>query len=171
MSLGIAFKGPEGIVLAADSRVTLNMEVPQGTEKLIIPATFDNATKLLRFQNHNYVGAVTYGAGAIGTKEPRTAHSFLPGERKGSSPFSRRRSSAGETDDKETTMVWETSQATSRDWLAGREDIRFSTKNFIESATLSLSESRLYIISDLSLEFWLWDLLSDEALRKFEGSL
>ena len=68
-------------------------------------------------------------------------------------------------------MVWGTSQATSRDWLAGREDIHFSTKNFIESATLSLSESRLNVISDLSLEFWLWDLLSDEALRKFEGSL
>lgn len=78
MSLGIAFKGPEGIVLAADSRVTLNMEIAQGTDKLIIPSTFDNATKLLRFHNHNYVGAVTYGAGAIGTREPRTAHSFLP---------------------------------------------------------------------------------------------
>ena len=78
MSLGIAFKGPEGIVLAADSRVTLNMEVAQGTEKLIITSTFDNATKLLRFQNHDYVGAVTYGAGAIGAREPRTAHSFLP---------------------------------------------------------------------------------------------
>jgi hypothetical protein len=78
MSLGIAFKGPEGIVLAADSRVTLKMEATQGAEKLIIPATYDNATKLLRFQDHNYVGAVTYGAGAIGTREPRTAHSFLP---------------------------------------------------------------------------------------------
>lgn len=78
MSLGIAFKGPEGIVLAADSRVTLNMELTQGTEKLIIPSTFDNATKLLRFHSHNYVGAVTYGAGAIGLNEPRTAHSFLP---------------------------------------------------------------------------------------------
>jgi hypothetical protein len=78
MSLGIAFKGPEGIVLAADSRVTLNAEILQRGEKLVIPSTFDNATKLLRFQGHNYVGAVTYGAGAIGTKEPRTAHSFLP---------------------------------------------------------------------------------------------
>lgn len=78
MSLGIVFKGPEGIVLAADSRVTLNMEVTQGTDKLIIPSTFDNATKLLQFPNHNYIGAVTYGAGAIGVKEPRTAHSFLP---------------------------------------------------------------------------------------------
>jgi 20S proteasome alpha/beta subunit len=78
MSLGIAFKGPEGIVLAADSRVTLNRELMQGTEKIIIPSTFDNATKLLKFQNHDYVGAVTYGAGAIGAREPRTAHSFLP---------------------------------------------------------------------------------------------
>jgi hypothetical protein len=76
--IGIAFKGPEGIVLAADSRVTLNAEIQEAGEKLVIPSTFDNATKLLRFQGHDYVGAVTYGAGAIGTKEPRTAHSFLP---------------------------------------------------------------------------------------------
>jgi hypothetical protein len=78
MSLGIAFKGPEGIVLAADSRVTLNAEIKEVGEKLVIPSTFDNAIKLLRFQGHDYVGAVTYGAGVIGTKEPRTAHSFLP---------------------------------------------------------------------------------------------
>lgn len=78
MSLGIAFKSPEGIVLAADSRVTLNMEIHKGPEKTIIPSTFDNATKLLRFQNHDYVGVVTYGAGAIGLKEPRTAQSYLP---------------------------------------------------------------------------------------------
>jgi len=77
MSLGIAFKGPEGIVLASDSRVTLNTEIPSGPNRIILPSTFDNATKLLRFQNHNYVGAVTYGVGAIGQREPRTAHSFL----------------------------------------------------------------------------------------------
>ncbi|MBI3660174.1 hypothetical protein HY230_06850 [Candidatus Acetothermia bacterium] len=76
MSLGIAFKGPEGIVLAADSRVTLTAEIPE--EKLILPATFDNATKLLRVKGQPYVGAVTYGLGALGTREPRTAHSFLP---------------------------------------------------------------------------------------------
>jgi len=78
MSLGIAFKGPEGIVLAADSRVTLNFEVPADAGKIIIPSTYDNATKLLEFQSQKYVGAVTYGIGAIGQKQPRTAHSFLP---------------------------------------------------------------------------------------------
>jgi len=77
MSLGIAFKGPEGIVLAADSRVTLNAELPSGTNRIILPSTFDNATKLLHFQNHDYVGAVTYGVGAIGQREPRTAYSYL----------------------------------------------------------------------------------------------
>lgn len=78
MSLGIAFKGPEGIVLAADSRVTLNAQQlqPNGPV-LILPATFDNATKLLRVKGQDYVGAVTYGVGAIG-QPPRTAHSFLP---------------------------------------------------------------------------------------------
>lgn len=78
MSLGIVFKGPEGIVLAADSRVTLNAEIKNAEGKLLLPATFDNATKLLRVAKHDYVGAVTYGIGAIGLREPRTAHSFLP---------------------------------------------------------------------------------------------
>lgn len=79
MSLGIAFKGPEGIVLAADSRVTLNvpLQVPQGP-LLLLPVTFDNATKLLKVKGQDYVGAITYGAGAIGQQEPRTAHSFIP---------------------------------------------------------------------------------------------
>jgi hypothetical protein len=79
MSLGIAFKGPEGIVLAADSRVTINAERPvSDKQRLILPSTFDNATKLLKVNGHDYVGAVTYGLGAIGQHEPRTAHSFMP---------------------------------------------------------------------------------------------
>ena len=77
MSLGIAFKGPEGIVLAADSRVILQAEVTHGAEKMVLPSAFDNATKLLQIAGHKYVGAVTYGLGAIGQQEPRTAHSFL----------------------------------------------------------------------------------------------
>ncbi len=75
MSLGIAFKGPEGIVLAADSRVTLTAQLP-GNQ--MIPAYYDNATKLLKVKSQDYVGAVTYGAGALGATEPRTAHSYLP---------------------------------------------------------------------------------------------
>jgi hypothetical protein len=75
MSLGIAFKGPEGLVLAADSRVTLTATAPG---KAPITATFDNATKLLQVKGQEYVGAVTYGLGAIGQQEPRTAHSFIP---------------------------------------------------------------------------------------------
>ena len=78
MSLGIAFKGPEGIVLAADSRVTLTAEMQRGREKMMLPATYDNATKLLQLSEITNVGVVTYGIGAIGQKEPRTAHSFLP---------------------------------------------------------------------------------------------
>jgi len=78
MSLGIAFKGPEGIVLAADSRATLNAQIqtPQGL--MLLPATFDNATKLLKANGQNHVGAVTYGQGAIGLLEPRTPHSYMP---------------------------------------------------------------------------------------------
>ncbi len=80
MSLGIAFKGPEGIVLAADSRVTLMAQVNQPgiANPLLLPASYDNATKMLRVKGQDYVGAVTYGAGAIGLTEPRTAHSYIP---------------------------------------------------------------------------------------------
>ena len=77
MSLGIVFKGPEGIVLAADSRVTLTAENKKTNTRL--PAYFDNATKLLKVGGQDYVGAVTYGVGAISTPQgPRTAHSFIP---------------------------------------------------------------------------------------------
>ena len=73
MSLGVGIKGPEGIVLAADSRVTLEASRPGGP---VIPVNYDNATKLLSFSKpHNHVGVVTYGAAVIGQ---RTAHSFVP---------------------------------------------------------------------------------------------
>ena len=75
MSLGIAFKGPEGIVLAADSRVTLSGPLP-GTN-LLGQSHYDNATKLLKVKEHDNVGAVTYGLGALGGRQPRTAHSYL----------------------------------------------------------------------------------------------
>ena len=59
MSLVVTVKGSEGIVLAADSRVTLQA---QG-----FPSTFDNATKLLAFDNpHNWVSAVICGTATIG---------------------------------------------------------------------------------------------------------
>lgn len=80
MSLGIAFKGSEGLVLAADSRVTLTGQKKQnGGQSLLVPATFDNATKLLLFsgESHCHVAAVTYGVGALGQVSPRTAQSFM----------------------------------------------------------------------------------------------
>src|ERR1700730_2340709 len=86
MSLAIVFKGPEGLVLAADSRVTLTFQATTPTAPasagtsilLVVPAFYDNATKLLRVQGQDYVAAVTYGLGTIGQNEPRTAHSFIP---------------------------------------------------------------------------------------------
>jgi hypothetical protein len=83
VTLAVVFKGPEGIVLAADSRVTLTVPVPGG----MIPGTktpgvmaafFDNATKMLSIQGQPYVGIVTSGVGAIGQREPRTAHGYVP---------------------------------------------------------------------------------------------
>ena len=81
MSLGFVFKGPEGVVLAVDSRVTLMVQdAPPfpGAPPILVPASFDNAAKLLEISNQKYVGAVTYGAGAMGQQQPRTASSFLP---------------------------------------------------------------------------------------------
>jgi hypothetical protein len=82
MSLGIAIKGPEGVVLAADSRVTMFTQLPvvQGQPLMLIPSTFDHATKLLRIRHkkQNHVAAITFGAGAIGLTAPRTARSYMP---------------------------------------------------------------------------------------------
>lgn len=78
MSLGVAVKGAEGIVLAADCRVTLGARV-QGGPPVPLFVHFDNASKLFCFSPpHNYVGVVTYGAAVIGQQAPRTAHSYLP---------------------------------------------------------------------------------------------
>jgi hypothetical protein len=75
MSLGIVFKSPEGIVLAVDSRVTLTAHLPNNAS---IPATYDNATKMLRVKGQDHVGVVTFGRGVLGRVEIRTAHSYLP---------------------------------------------------------------------------------------------
>jgi hypothetical protein len=86
MSLGIVVKGSEGLVLAADSRVTLSA-VMQGQPgmppnvQIQLPVNFDNATKLLTFARPNkWIGAVTYGDAVIGTtaSDLRTAQSFVP---------------------------------------------------------------------------------------------
>ena len=86
MSLGVAIKGPDGIALAADSRITL--EAKQAKSNMVLPVTFDNASKLLTFNRpdlglkdpHRFVAAVTYGTAVIGTKtnDLRTAHSYIP---------------------------------------------------------------------------------------------
>ncbi|MGB8412446.1 MAG: hypothetical protein WCE23_06435 [Candidatus Binatus sp.] len=85
MSLGIAIKGSEGIVLAADSRVTLFNQVPAPqvpgapAQVIVIPANFDNATKVLTVAGQKRVAAVTYGLGSFITPSgPRTMHSFIP---------------------------------------------------------------------------------------------
>ena len=58
MSLCIVVNGPEGVVLAADTRLTLTY---QGK-----PLAFDNASKLLHIGPS--VAAVVYGSAAIGTQ-------------------------------------------------------------------------------------------------------
>lgn len=74
MSLGIVIKGPEGLVLAADSRITLQALPASGQSGVSV--NYDTATKLLSFSEpHISVGAVTYGQALIGI---RTAHSYIP---------------------------------------------------------------------------------------------
>ena len=66
MSLVVVVKGTEGLVLAADSRVTIT---PQSK----IPVSFDNATKLMALNSpHNWIGAVTWGAATIGGRTPQS---------------------------------------------------------------------------------------------------
>lgn len=77
MSLGIIIKAPEGIVLAAESRVTLTNKVvmPDGSEQFT-HVNFDNAKKVLTFSHpYDKIGVVTYGQAAIGF---RTAQTFIP---------------------------------------------------------------------------------------------
>ena len=82
MSLGIVVKGSEGVVLAADSRVTITATIQQPDNSVIhLPVNFDNATKLLTFAKpNNWIGAVTYGDAVIGSKQSdlRTAKSLIP---------------------------------------------------------------------------------------------
>ncbi len=73
MSLGVVIKGPEGLVMAAESRLTLTFAPPGAPP---IHASFDNATKVFGFSRPNSaVGVVTYGLGGIGL---RSAYSFVP---------------------------------------------------------------------------------------------
>lgn len=74
MSLAVVVKGPEGLVLAADTRITVS--APRKGDAVSLVVNYDNATKVLGFsESHGWVGAVTYGDALIGT---RTAHSFVP---------------------------------------------------------------------------------------------
>jgi hypothetical protein len=75
MTLAVAVKGPEGLVLAVDSRLTLRMPPPGGGEPVV--SYFDNATKMTRIEGQPHVGVVTYGLGAIGTGQPRSVLGFV----------------------------------------------------------------------------------------------
>jgi hypothetical protein len=74
MTLAVAVKGPEGLVLAVDSRLTLT-STPAGGQPVV--SYFDNATKLTRIGGQPHVGVVTYGLGAIGTGQPRSVLGFV----------------------------------------------------------------------------------------------
>ena len=76
MSLGVVIKSPSGIVMAADSRVTL--QVTNTLTAASFPVHYDNALKVLRFNPpHTHVAAVTYGQATI-PGEARTVDGYLP---------------------------------------------------------------------------------------------
>ncbi len=76
MSLGVAVNGLAGIVLAAETRLTLAVR-PKAPGSAPVPVVFDNAPKLLTLgRPHRWVAAVTYGDATIGR---RTAQSNMPG--------------------------------------------------------------------------------------------
>jgi hypothetical protein len=76
MTLAVAFKGPEGLVLAADSRITITAtDAATGQQ---YTSYFDNATKLFGIDGQPHVGVVTYGNTIIGTTNLRTVHGFMP---------------------------------------------------------------------------------------------
>ncbi|HYA33207.1 MAG TPA: hypothetical protein VEG65_04345 [Candidatus Bathyarchaeia archaeon] len=74
MSLGLVVKVPEGLVLAAESRVTVTVAdkqtgMPRGQ------AAYDNTTKLFSFKRlQDFIGVVTYGQAFIGK---RTAFGYF----------------------------------------------------------------------------------------------
>jgi len=74
MSLGLVVKVPEGLVLAAESRVTVTVAdkqtgMPRGQ------AAYDNTTKLFSFKRlQDFIGVVTYGQAFIGK---RTAYGYF----------------------------------------------------------------------------------------------
>jgi 20S proteasome alpha/beta subunit len=73
MSLGVIIKSPEGLVLAAESRVTLSSKTVDGQ---VLHNYFDNATKVFTISEpYDDFGVVTYGQSAI---QFRTLQSFIP---------------------------------------------------------------------------------------------
>ena len=72
MSLGVIVKAPEGLVLAAESRLSLSVRDSSGT---VLPVYFDNATKLFSFQKSKKIGVVTWGQAVIGK---RSAQNLMP---------------------------------------------------------------------------------------------
>ena len=58
MSLVVVIKAPAGIVLAADSRTTVNIRSPGASERAVY---FDDARKILRFDRQGKIAVAAYG--------------------------------------------------------------------------------------------------------------
>lgn len=74
MSLAVVIKSVEGIVLAADSCVTVMGKISDAVSGNNFNTSYDNANKVFSFNSARNIGAITYGAAVIGN---RTAQSFI----------------------------------------------------------------------------------------------
>jgi hypothetical protein len=72
MTLVVAFKGSEGIVLAADSRLTV---FTKDDKAPTLP--LDHAAKLFYLREQSHIGILTAGNGSIGD-DPRSIAGYLP---------------------------------------------------------------------------------------------
>ena len=74
MSLGVAIAGPEGVVIASDTRVTLTAQPDPNRSPISV--NYDNSHKLLTFgEIHNHVAAAVQGQATI---NGRTIHGWMP---------------------------------------------------------------------------------------------
>lgn len=78
MTLAVAFKGPEGLVLAVDSRITLATSTTIGSQTLVSTSYLDTAKKMFGIDGQSHVGVLVYGNMIIGTDQPRGIHGFIP---------------------------------------------------------------------------------------------
>jgi hypothetical protein len=76
MTLTVTIKSPDGITMAADSRLTFTLMENFNGRECAVPSYFDNMTKLFKVGGQDFIGVVTFGSGALGQNN-RPASDFV----------------------------------------------------------------------------------------------